>query len=58
VPLGHVASDAPSAERLLDEVGETARSLIEATADITWSVDPAQDDLGSLAARRFPERDE
>ena len=45
VAARRVASDAPSAERLLGEVGETARSLIEATADITWSVDPAQDAL-------------
>lgn len=51
VAARRVSSDAPSAERLLGEVGETARSLIEAAADITWSVDPAQDDLASLAAR-------
>jgi ligand-binding sensor domain-containing protein/anti-sigma regulatory factor (Ser/Thr protein kinase) len=51
VAARRVSSDATSAERLLGEVGETARSLIEATADITWSVDPKQDDLGSLAAR-------
>jgi ligand-binding sensor domain-containing protein/two-component sensor histidine kinase len=51
VAARRVSSDAPSAERLLGEVGETARSLIEAAADIAWSVDPAQDDLTSLAAR-------
>jgi streptogramin lyase/two-component sensor histidine kinase len=51
VAARRVSSDAPSAERLLGEVGETARSLIETTADITWSVDPAQDDIASLAAR-------
>jgi ligand-binding sensor domain-containing protein/two-component sensor histidine kinase len=51
VAARRMSNDAASAERLLGEVGETARSLIEATADITWSVDPQQDDLASLAAR-------
>jgi signal transduction histidine kinase len=46
-----VSTDAASASRLLDEVGDTARSLIETTADLTWAVDPRQDDLASLAAR-------
>jgi ligand-binding sensor domain-containing protein/signal transduction histidine kinase len=45
-----VSSDATT-ERLLGEVGDTARSLLEATSDITWSVDPRQDDFASLAAR-------
>ncbi len=51
VAARRVSTDATSAGRLLGEVGETARSLIEATADITWSVDPRQDDLASLTAR-------
>lgn len=51
VAARRVASDTRSAERLLDEVGETARSLIEATADLTWSVDPHKDDLASLVTR-------
>jgi ligand-binding sensor domain-containing protein/two-component sensor histidine kinase len=51
VAARHISSDGASAERLLGEMGETARSLIETTADITWSVDPRQDDLASLAAR-------
>jgi ligand-binding sensor domain-containing protein/two-component sensor histidine kinase len=46
-----VTTDAASAARLLDEVGDTARSLIETAADLTWAVDPRQDDLASLAAR-------
>jgi len=51
VAARRVSSDSASAEHLLGEVGETARSLIEAAADITWSVDPRQDDLASLTAR-------
>ena len=51
VAARRVSSDAPSAQRLLGEVGETAQSLLQAAADITWSVDPRQDTLGSLAAR-------
>jgi signal transduction histidine kinase len=51
VAARRVSSDARSAGRLLGEVGETARSLIEAADDITWSVDPRQDDLASLVAR-------
>jgi ligand-binding sensor domain-containing protein/signal transduction histidine kinase len=51
VAARRVSSDAASAAHLLDEVGDTARSLIETTADITWAVDPHQDDLASLAGR-------
>ena len=51
VAARRLSSDATSAEHLLDEVGDTARSLIETTADITWAVDPRQDDLASLAGR-------
>jgi signal transduction histidine kinase len=51
VAARRVGSDAASAERLLTDVGDTARSLLEAAADITWSVDPRHDQLGSLAAR-------
>jgi signal transduction histidine kinase len=46
-----VSTDAASAAHLIHEVGATARSLIETAADLTWAVDPRQDDLGSLAAR-------
>ena len=51
VAARRVGSDAASAERLLADMGDTARSLLEAAADITWSVDPRHDQLGSLAAR-------
>ena len=51
VAARRAASDIASAERLLADVGDTARSLLETAADITWSVDPRHDQLGSLAAR-------
>jgi ligand-binding sensor domain-containing protein/signal transduction histidine kinase len=51
VAARRVGSDAASAERLLADMGDTARSLLEVAADITWSVDPRHDQLGSLAAR-------
>jgi signal transduction histidine kinase/streptogramin lyase len=39
------------AAQILDEVGATARELIHASSDIAWAVDPAHDDLRSLAVR-------
>jgi ligand-binding sensor domain-containing protein/signal transduction histidine kinase len=39
------------AGRILEEVGATARELIETASDIAWSIDPAHDDLRSLTAR-------
>lgn len=39
------------AERLLSEIGESARSLVDSMSDIVWSIDPNRDDLGSLVAR-------
>jgi len=39
------------AERLLSEIGESARSLVDSMSDIVWSIDPGRDDLGSLVAR-------
>ena len=38
-------------ERLLLDIGESARSLVDSMSDIVWSIDPKRDDLGSLAAR-------
>ena len=35
----------------LDQIGETARELMEATADIVWAIDARRDDLDSLLAR-------
>jgi ligand-binding sensor domain-containing protein/signal transduction histidine kinase len=36
---------------ILDQIGETARELIEATADIVWAIDVRRGDLESLLAR-------
>jgi signal transduction histidine kinase/ligand-binding sensor domain-containing protein len=35
----------------LDQIGETARELMEAVADIVWAIDARRDDLDSLLAR-------
>jgi ligand-binding sensor domain-containing protein/signal transduction histidine kinase len=43
--------DPAGARRLLEGVGETARELIEASADIAWSIDPRHEDLPSLVTR-------
>jgi len=42
---------AEQAQRLLSDIGESARSLVDAMSDIVWSIDPKRDDLASLAAR-------
>jgi len=39
------------AERLLSDIGESARSLVDSMSDIVWSIDPKRDDLGSLTSR-------
>jgi signal transduction histidine kinase/ligand-binding sensor domain-containing protein len=39
------------AERLLSDIGESARSLVDSMSDIVWSVDPRRDDLASVIAR-------
>jgi signal transduction histidine kinase len=41
----------PPADRLLAEMGESARELVDSMSDIVWSIDPRRDDLASLAAR-------
>jgi signal transduction histidine kinase/ligand-binding sensor domain-containing protein len=43
-------SQAPEAT-ILDQIGETARELIEATSDIVWAIDTRRGDLESLLAR-------
>ncbi len=48
--LSSVAKE--SADRhLLDEIGDTARGLVDALGDSIWSVDPQRDDVQSLLAR-------
>ncbi|HVT61827.1 MAG TPA: two-component regulator propeller domain-containing protein [Thermoanaerobaculia bacterium] len=36
---------------VLDQIGETARELMEATSDIVWAIDARRDDLASLLVR-------
>ncbi|HEY0555510.1 MAG TPA: two-component regulator propeller domain-containing protein, partial [Thermoanaerobaculia bacterium] len=40
-----------AAGTILDQIGETARELIEATGDIVWAIDTRRGDLESLLAR-------
>jgi signal transduction histidine kinase len=35
----------------LEQIGETARELMEATSDIVWAIDSRRDDLATLLAR-------
>ena len=37
--------------RMLGEIADTARSLVEDMSDIVWSIDPRRDKLGDLIAR-------
>ena len=46
-----VASSHPDAGALGLNVAETARGLMEAMADIVWSIDPRRDDLSNLILR-------
>jgi len=46
-----LAGDPAQAGRLLDEIGEAARTLIEHAGDIVWAIDPRRDELESLASR-------
>ncbi len=41
----------PESGRLLTEIGETAREMMEALSESIWSIDPRRDDLRSLATR-------
>lgn len=38
-------------ERVIEEIGSTARTLIDALGDSIWSIDPRRDDVQSLMAR-------
>lgn len=48
--LSEVAKSRTS-ERVLDEIGDTARGLVDALGDSIWSIDPRRDDLRSVFAR-------
>jgi signal transduction histidine kinase len=39
------------AARVLEEIGTSARGLLDTTGDIVWAIDPRRDDGASLAAR-------
>jgi ligand-binding sensor domain-containing protein/signal transduction histidine kinase len=41
----------PDVERRLDNLGETARGLVDAMSDVVWSIDPRRDHLASLLLR-------
>jgi signal transduction histidine kinase/ligand-binding sensor domain-containing protein len=45
-----VDPDGAPAQRLV-EIGDTARGVVESLGDVVWSVDPGQDDLGSVERR-------
>jgi signal transduction histidine kinase/ligand-binding sensor domain-containing protein len=38
-------------ERILDEIGDTARGLVDALGDTIWAIDPRRDDLQSVMSR-------
>jgi len=48
--LSEVAKESAD-QRLLDEIGDTARDLVDALGDSIWSVDPQRDDVQSLLSR-------
>jgi signal transduction histidine kinase len=39
------------AARVLEEIGTSARGLLDTTGDIVWAIDPRRDDVASLVAR-------
>jgi signal transduction histidine kinase len=39
------------AARVLEEIGTSARELLDTTGDIVWAIDPRRDDVASLVAR-------
>ncbi|MPY87875.1 MAG: hypothetical protein GEU99_08140 [Luteitalea sp.] len=41
----------PDVERRIDDLGETARGLVDAMSDVVWSIDPRRDHLASLLPR-------
>ncbi len=46
-----IADPAALEATTLDQIGETARELMETTGDIVWAIDARRDDLESLLAR-------
>lgn len=46
-----VAATHPEAAEVMAQIGDTSRSLTDATRDLVWAIDPRRDDLGSLVVR-------
>lgn len=44
-------SENVESSRMLGEIADTARGLVEEMSDIVWSIDPRRDTLGDLVAR-------
>ncbi|MBI3448626.1 MAG: hypothetical protein HY049_06905 [Acidobacteria bacterium] len=42
---------AAESQRILGDMGDSARALVESMSDIVWSIDPRRDDLASVVAR-------
>ena len=40
-----------TSRRMLTEIADSARGLVDAMSDIVWSIDPQRDDLRSVSAR-------
>ena len=43
--------DDPMAQQVADKIGSSSREMIDQMSDIVWSVDPKNDDAGSLVQR-------
>ena len=47
----HSPTTSPDAIRMLSEIAETARGLVDAMSEIVWSVDPRRDDVHDVLVR-------
>jgi signal transduction histidine kinase len=47
----HVEGTHAEAARVMEEIGTSARELLDTPADIVWAIDPRRDDGASLATR-------
>ncbi len=51
VLIRQAQSSDPARVRVLTEIADSARALVDGMSDIVWSIDPRRDDLNSLLAR-------
>ena len=51
VAVRRLDDSADDSRKLISNIGQSAREMIDATADMVWSIDPRRDDLGSLVMR-------